>query len=392
MQFDYISVNYASLVGIVFLLIYLYINRAMDKQITRIFCVIGFLELSELIVHGLEVWTSTFSEPTMLRVLLSAVGYTLRPILIYGVILVGLREHQNKKLKYWLALPAVLNGLVAFSSFFTDAAYAYNDENVFVRGPLGYVPYMVSFFYLIVMAAITVWEARKKSSLETGIVFAMIILIVAGVVIEAVFSVHSIERTSIVLSTIFYYMYFQTRMYQEGALQYMGDENKALRKNKELLEEHLREMSIITMLTKDYVTVCYVQVRQDVVIPYRMAPVIKERYGEKLRSGLRYEEMFKAYVMGDVHPDDRADMLKFSALGALCGRIEEIGHFNYRYRVKRGNDIAYCEMKAEFVEKEDGTKDIVIGFSNSNAEIRREMEYEEKMKNALKEAEEANRR
>lgn len=47
-----------------------------------------------------------------------------------------------------------------------------------------------------------------------------------------------------------------------------------------------------------------------------------------------------------------------------------------KYRVLRNGAIVYCEMRAELIGTESGEQDIVVGFSNNDMRVRREMVYQ----------------
>ena len=84
-------------------------------------------------------------------------------------------------------------------------------------------------------------------------------------------------------------------------------------------------------------------------------------------------------------------MLELGTIARLMARLEQPGRLTYRYRVLRDGAMLYCEMRAELVSREDGGRDIVLGFSNNDAEVRSKMQYEEKLRAALAQAEAANR-
>ena len=388
MQIDYILINFAPLTGLLFLLLFLYTHAVFDRWSTRIFRILTVLELAELAVYSLELWTSTLPRPTLLRVLLSAVGYTIRPMLLYGILLICERQSRHQRAIRLLAIPLILNALLAFSAFFTDIVYSYDAGNAFVRGPLGYMAHAVLLFYLAVLLVVNL---KKTRTAESWIIVAIVLLVAASIVIEAVLDEHVIARSAMVISTIFYYMFFQTRIYQQDIMQHMQEENRALQANRALLEENLRSMSIISMLSREFVTVCYVQTKENRLVPYRIAPADERRYGDRMRSGITYDELFCAYVENEVCPEDQPAMLELGTIARLMARLEQPGRLTYRYRVLRDGAMLYCEMRAELVSREDGGRDIVLGFSNNDAEVRSKMQYEEKLRAALAQAEAANR-
>lgn len=217
-------IDFAPLAGILFLLLFLRFNSSLEKEVKKIFYLLVNLELLELLLYSAELYTASFSEPTVVRTLLSAMGYTVRPVLIYLILQLTLQnEHKTWKHKL-LILPLVFNIIVAFSALFTDIAYTYDADNVFVRGPLGFTTHVVLLFYLITVLVIIIRTYSGRKKLETIVVFWMVILISGSMILEALYDVRDVGRTAIVLSTIFYYMYFQTLHHIERM-----DEEKRIR-------------------------------------------------------------------------------------------------------------------------------------------------------------------
>jgi hypothetical protein len=61
--------------------------------------------------------------------------------------------------------------LVVFSAFFTDIAFSFTSDNYFIRGPLGYLPYFVSAFYLLVLIILSIRSLSRNTIREQTVVF-----------------------------------------------------------------------------------------------------------------------------------------------------------------------------------------------------------------------------
>ena len=359
MWYDLMEINFAPIVGLLFLMLFLLSGKKAEKDITNMFLGICLLELIELLAYSAELWTASFDHPTHLRVLLSAIGYTVRPFLIYDMLCLTMRKYMNKEQRSWFVIPACLNAIAAFSAFFTGVVYSYNEANEFVRGPLGYIPHVILAFYLVCIVVFSIRRYRDGQRLECAILWAICLIISVAVLLEALLPVHAIGRNAIVLSIFAYYLYFQTETYRDHLREYMEQESSGQK-------EHLREMNIIEMLSKEYVTICYVDVEHDNVIPYRMDPYIEERYGDILRLGTTFEKVFRAYTYQDIFEEDRPFFVELSDLSDMVAYLEENGSLSHKYRVLRSdNTVLYCEIRAELVPAENGHTDIVFGFSNN---------------------------
>lgn len=208
------AVNFAPVVGMLFLLIFLGFNARLDRSIKRLFFLLLALEAAELIAYNVELVFAAQSSFSHWRTFLSAIGYSLRPILSYLVLKLTFRRRLPRTARILLLLPLALNILVSFSAFWTGVAYSYTPDNVFVRGPLGYFSHISVLLYLAILVGVTLSRLRKRNKLESLIIIATSSLILLSMAIEAIWLIRSIGRTAYVLSTVFYYMFFQTQEYQ----------------------------------------------------------------------------------------------------------------------------------------------------------------------------------
>ena len=211
----WISMNTAPVIGLLYLYIFLWTNASMDEKLKRDFYWLMGLEVLELLFYNLELVTAGMAYPTPARILFSAFGYTLRGIMACLIFQLATKQERQKKKRILLTIPLVLNTVAAFSVFFTDLAYSYTADNRFVIGPLGFTSQIVITFYLLMVVVQTLKNAKKNPVLESFIVITTVIFLIASMVIEATIRVRSVGRTAIVLSTIFYYMYYQTQEYKQ---------------------------------------------------------------------------------------------------------------------------------------------------------------------------------
>ena len=216
MTYDYLAINFASVAGFIFLLIFLLTNASLDPKIKRIFYLLILLEFVEMLTYSLELWTTTFATLSPLRLWLSAVGYSVRPFIFCLTLMLATRNTTLQRFRNIYYIPAIINVITAFSVFFTDIVYSYTQDNQFHRGPLGYMTHIVVIIYLIGLTVTVLRTHAGRSKLETLIIFATSILLLFSMVVEAAFSVRTIGRTSIILVTIFYYMFFQTQIYNSS--------------------------------------------------------------------------------------------------------------------------------------------------------------------------------
>ncbi len=251
---DILTSNYAAAIGIIFMVIFLLSNSFLDKKIRNTFFLLITLETVEAVAYSLELWTATFSYYTWWRTLLSAIGYSVRPIITFLLLQIALRNHAKfQKQKMMWALPMLLNIVAAFSAFFTDAVYSYTSDNLFVRGPLGYFTLLVLVFYILCIVAFSVKNSQGMNKSETTIVFAVAFLSVSAMIVEIVYSARNINRTTMVLSTVFYCMFFFSYIYQR-------DIKKS---NQKLEEKELEATQLFAAIRATYDMVVAVNLTQN---------------------------------------------------------------------------------------------------------------------------------
>jgi len=209
----YLTTNYAPLSGIVFLLIFLFSNATLDKKIKRLFYLIIGLEIVELVACNFEVYYAKQITFSPLRIWFAGLGHCVRPILIFLTIKLIRNDSNLSRNDIVLTVLLFVNTLISFSPFFTDIVYSYDVNNQLVRGPLGYLPNIIVAIYLIVFFIYVLIYMKSHKKFDKTIIFSIIMFLMCCMILEMVYSIRSIGRTSIVLSTIFFYMYFQSKQY-----------------------------------------------------------------------------------------------------------------------------------------------------------------------------------
>ena len=132
----------------------------------------------------LEGYTATNPELRFWRILLSVIGYDLRPAAAVGLLLV-VCPAERRSWKLWI--PAMISLAVNLTAFFSPVVFSFDQEYGFVRGPLGYVVFIVSFLYMI-QILVLIWrrfyEGRKE---ERWILILSVIGCMAASGVDALF-------------------------------------------------------------------------------------------------------------------------------------------------------------------------------------------------------------
>lgn len=216
MVFDLVENNFVAVSITSCLILFVLTNNNFEKKTNRLFLAAASCVLILIVTEAWEAQLALRDTFTPLRTLLSAIGYSLRPLVAY-FLAVMVRNYTKAK-SALLRLPLVLNALVAFSALVCGVSFSYTPDNQFVRGPLGYTPFVVSAFYLLVLLIPTVRECRKGGSKEALIVSALALLAFLSTVLESIFHFQFIQNPSIATSLTFYYLFLHSNQSNRDTL------------------------------------------------------------------------------------------------------------------------------------------------------------------------------
>ena len=129
------------------------IRSRSDRQI-RWYWLTTLCVLLLVLSDTLEVFTG--SDPSMCtwRTLFSVIGYALRPVAALSIVMAICPNERDLRV---LFIPGALNAALCVTAFFSPLVFSFNETYHFVRGPLGFVPFAVSLFYI----ACAVWMTRR---------------------------------------------------------------------------------------------------------------------------------------------------------------------------------------------------------------------------------------
>ena len=199
---DFLIKNYIlfiMLVGMFIITLFdVYLDRSM---IIKLRIVLGLI-FALSVFNELETYTGSLEHFVYWRLPLSVICYTLRPTIIMMLLFI-----VRPKISKLIVLPAVLNFLVSSTAFFSGIAFSFETEiNHFVRGPLGYTPYIITVIYIMTLYFITIRTLTTRIS-EEGIVILFIALTATFSAVLA-YQDHS-EVVDLTYSTdvLLYYMY-----------------------------------------------------------------------------------------------------------------------------------------------------------------------------------------
>lgn len=237
MEYDYFTINFFPIIGTAFLAIFIWRNSYLEPRIRKIFYFLITLSVTELCVYNLELIYTGSSINNKLMTIITIMGYILRPLMLYLLLLLILRSESNARIKIPLFIPFVINVIFAASALFVPFTFYYDSRNVFHRGMFGWTTHITMLIYLIVMLMISFSRSEKKLKFERTIILEVTIMLTVGAFAESVFNSYAVLRYGIVLSLLFYYMFFQSEMYKD-----------------EIIEKHVEQTNMSERFTLQMVT------------------------------------------------------------------------------------------------------------------------------------------
>lgn len=205
--FEIVQQNFVGVITSLFLILFIITNNNFEKRTNRLFLLAALCVLF-LIVE--ETWESRLALSTSyepLRVPLSAIGYTLRVLLIYFLVLMF---RSNRRWALLVSIPMIFNTLVSFSSLFCKISFWYTEDNQFVRGPLGLTPFLISSFYIILLLLLNLLSCKRGDHVEALIVSAIVVVAFISTILQSVFHFRAIQNACMATSITFYYMFLHS--------------------------------------------------------------------------------------------------------------------------------------------------------------------------------------
>ena len=183
----------------VVLLITSFSNR---KTTFRYLLLLVSIFLLSIVVFA-EFYVQPVTENRIARLILMSVRYSATPFVIALLIMVLV-----KKQSYLVFIPAALLLIVDIVSIFTGIVFGLDESNELVRGPLGFLPYMMCGLYMALLIALLVMRSNKRWLEIVPIIFLTVAL-TSGLVFPFIFgSKFSQMYCTIMATSLFIYYVF----------------------------------------------------------------------------------------------------------------------------------------------------------------------------------------
>ena len=134
------------------------------------------------------------------RLLLSFIGYSLRPLIC--IIFISLLT-DNKKINLFYGLAGV-NALIYSTCFFSTIAFGFTSDNSFIRGPLGYSSHILCIIYLILFVYLIIKKHNGQSWNKTLMLTFIAFITSLSAVVDYLADVSLFDQTVLICALIYH--------------------------------------------------------------------------------------------------------------------------------------------------------------------------------------------
>ncbi len=153
--------------------------------------------------------------------------------------------------------------------------------------------------------------------------------------------------------------------------------------------ELAQRLELIEGLSIDYESIFYVDLDEDCIQPYRVSRRAECRFGKDLQVR-RFTGFADDYVAAWVCPEDRKLFAQTVDPAYIRKTLEEQKAFHTNYRIVKDGVAQYLQMVFVNVGKTATVSQIMVGCRRVDDEVRREIERNQMLENALIQAKAAN--
>ncbi|MBR5361144.1 MAG: hypothetical protein IK123_09675, partial [Lachnospiraceae bacterium] len=162
---------------------------------------------------------------------------------------------------------------------------------------------------------------------------------------------------------------------------------KANTEIKGVAELQQQNFDIIGVLARDYSSVFKVNLETEDLQTFRMGTMDDNKFGNMIRLGAKYTDVFNQYVRECVYEDDKPKMYDEITPSVIRKKLRKRNTYAVRYRkIVSDEEPRYFEYRVSSIDLDVTGKvtGVVIAFIDCNDEILHEMKYMKSLEKALK--------
>jgi len=288
--------------------VFLYVKKSLPKDIRRLF----FLLSEVLMLECLEVYfdnrLALWPDNTYYywRMIVSTIGYTLRPLMLYIVVLITTRNVRWKAKEIVLAIPTIATLGISLLAFFTKWVFWYDETNQFHGAPLRWFFFVALIIYFLIILLNAIANYKKQGN-EIFVIIGILFLLSFDMIWSMNHKNISIHLELESLSVILYFMYFLSIFHAKEIEE----------KDEEIIDSEQRLTKI--MLDQSIETLAYTIDAKDKYTKGHSSRVAK--YARMIASlgGKSDEECREVYLAGLLH-----DIGKISVSDSIINKTSKL--------------------------------------------------------------------
>lgn len=150
-------------------------------------------------------------------------------------------------------------------------------------------------------------------------------------------------------------------------------------------QQYLRHLEVIEGLSVNYEGICYLDLDEDQIVPYRLSSRTSRLF-QALLKGEPYSWYTSHYIAMWVHPEDRQMVAEATAPEHIREMLAANQTYYFNYRVLVDGELQYIQLRFVSVGREEGLCQAVMGYRRVDEEIQQQMEQQAQLAEALAKA------
>ena len=146
-----------------------------------------------------------------------------------------------------------------------------------------------------------------------------------------------------------------------------------------------RQTEVIEGLSVSYESICYVDLDQDIVTPYRLSGRNMALFEGRLQD-MPYSWYTQQYITTRVHPEDRTLVDRGTAPNYIREKLAEHRTYYFTDRVQAGEELQYIQLRVVNADPHQKVKHVVLGYRRVDEEMLSQMKQQALLAEALAKA------
>ena len=170
---SYLSCNWGLLLLLVGMAMIMFSDIHLERKMIKRIVMTNIM----LFVYSVSYFEENFfgqqSEYSIMRAILTATNYTLVSFILVSIITIMFPMQ-----KFIVYIPALFGAIMCFLSIPTHIVFYFTDDNRFMRGPLGYLPYCVAGIYFIYLLYNVFFKSRAEKEDYLVLIFITLMSVI----------------------------------------------------------------------------------------------------------------------------------------------------------------------------------------------------------------------